>query len=88
MDRPDETLAYALENHPQRVETVDVRELLMESARQNPKRPAYLQLAVPDDLVKSVRGRKEDGDLVLLVRIPKEILQRRDSRIILPGDLS
>lgn len=88
MDRPDEALAYALENHPQRVESVDVRELLMESARQNPKRPAYLQLAVPDDLVKSVRGRKEDGDLVLLVRIPKEVLQRRGSRIILPGDLS
>jgi hypothetical protein len=88
MDRPEKALAYALENHPQRVETVDVRELVMESARQNPKRPAYLQLAVPDEVVKSVRGRKENGDLVLLVRIPKEVLERQDSRIILPGDLT
>ena len=88
MDTPQKSLAFALENHPQRVETIDVRELVMESARQNPKRPAYLQLAVPDDFVKSVRGRREDGDLVLLVRIPKEVLQRQDSRIILPGDLS
>lgn len=88
MDRPDKALAYALEHHPRKVEIVDLRELVTESARQNPKRPAYVQLAVPDEVVKSVRGRKEDGDLVLLVRIPKEIRERQDSRIILPGDLS
>jgi len=84
MDRAKTTLTFALENHPQQVDSVDVRELLMESARQNPKRPAYIQLAVPDEVVKSLRGRRDDGDLVLLVRIPKEVVERQDSRIILP----
>lgn len=83
-NRPDTTLKYALEKHPEKVEAVDVRELLMESARQNPKRPAYVQLAVPDDVVKGLRGRRDDGDMVLLVRIPKDVLERQESRIILP----
>ena len=82
---PRQALAFALERYPERVETVPVGSLLLESARQNPKRPAYLKLAVPDEVVKGVRGG--GGDLVLLVRIPKEIRERQDSRIILPGDV-
>lgn len=78
-------LSYALERFPERVESVPVHELLLESARQNPKRPAYLKLAVPDEVVKSVRGGS-GGDLVLLVRVPREVLERRESRIILPGE--
>ncbi len=81
---PREALAFALERYPEKLEAAPVQSLLLESARQNPKRPAYLKLAVPDDLVKSVRGG--GGDLVLLVRVPKEVLDRRGSRIILPGE--
>lgn len=87
METPEKTLAYALENHPRQVEVVDARELLMDSARQNPKRPAYIQLAVPDETVKSLRGRKDGGDLVLLVRVSKDVLDRQGSNIILPGDI-
>lgn len=82
---PVEALAFALERYPEKLEAAPVRDLLLESARQNPKRPAYLKLAVPDEVVKSVRGG-DDGDLVLLVRVPREVLQRRESRIILPGE--
>ncbi len=90
MSRPQDplqALAYALDKHPQRVEAVPVHELLLDSARQNPKRPAYVKLAVPDEVVKAARGRPGDaGDLVLLVRVPKEVLERRESRIVLPGE--
>lgn len=82
-----EALVYALENHPQKVEVIELRRLVMESARQNPKRPAYIKLAVPDELVKGLRGSGTDGDLLLMVRVPREVLERQDSRIILPGDL-
>lgn len=41
---------------------------------------------MPDEVVKSVRGGT-GGDLVLLVRIPKEVRERQDSRIILPGEV-
>jgi hypothetical protein len=81
------TLAFALERYPERVEAVPLRELAVESARQNDRRPAYVKLAVPDDVVKAVRGKGEESDLVLLVRVPKEVLEREGSRIILPGDV-
>jgi hypothetical protein len=83
---PREALAYALEKYPERVEAVPLRRLLMDSARQNPRRPAYVQLAVPDEMVKSLRGG-EEGDLMLLVRVPREVVERRGSRIVLPGEV-
>ncbi|MDX1644504.1 MAG: hypothetical protein R3244_09130 [Thermoanaerobaculia bacterium] len=86
MDDPRKLLSYALETYPERVELAPVDRLVIESARQNPKRPAYVKLAVPDDLVKQLRGRREPQDLVLLVRLPREVLERAESPIILPGE--
>ena len=39
-----------------------------------------------EDLVKQLRGRDQERDLVLLLRVPKEVLQRADSPIVLPGE--
>ena len=80
------SLQFALEKYPQRVELAPVKELLIDSARQNDRRPAFVKLAVPDDIVKSLRGNREDQDLVLLVRIPAAVSDRVESRIVLPGE--
>jgi hypothetical protein len=80
------TLAFALERYPEQVEAVPIRELLLDAARQNDRRPAYVKLAVPDEVVKAARGHADDGDLVLLVRVPREIAARQESKIILPGE--
>jgi hypothetical protein len=88
MKNPLESLAYALEKYPERVEVAPVEELMLESARQNAKRPAYVKLAMPDEAVKSLRGSADKrSDLLLLVQIPKEVLERSESRIILPGEV-
>jgi hypothetical protein len=87
MQNPRKALSYALEKYPERVEMVPIEELVTDSARQNPKRPAYVTLAVPDEVVKSLKGGRDDRDLVLLVRVPKEILERSESRILLPGEV-
>ena len=87
MQNPAKSLAYALEKYPERVEMIPIRELVTESARQNDKRPAFVKLAVPDHLVKGLRGRQEEQDLVLLVVVPKEVLERSESRILLPGEV-
>ena len=88
MDDPRKALTFALEKYPERVELMPMQELVLESARQNPKRPAYVKLAVPDDLVKSLKGAPQGGhDLVLVVRVPREVLQRAESRIVLPGEV-
>lgn len=80
-------LVFAIEKYPEKVEMVPVEKLVLESARQNEKRPAYLKLAVPDELVKSLRGSRPDQDRVLLVRIPSDVLSRAESRIVLPGEI-
>ncbi len=87
MDNPLEQLAYALDKYRDRVEAAQIKSLLLDSARQNAKRPAYVKLAVPDELVKSLRGAREPEDLVLLVRVPKDVQERADSPIVLPGEV-
>ena len=82
-------MSYALEKYPERVEMVPIEQIVTDSARQNPKRPAYVTLAVPDEIVKNLKGARggEERDLVLLVRVPKEILERSESLIVLPGEV-
>ena len=82
-----QSLGFALEKYPDRIEALPVERLVLDSARQNAKRPAYVKLAVPDDMVKTLRGDPESRDLVLMVRVPREILDREDSRIVLPGEV-
>jgi len=84
---PGRTLAFALEKYPERVVAIDVRDLVIESARQNPKRPAYVKLAVPDEWVKALRGPKKGGNLMFLVEVPEEVEERSKSSIILPGEV-
>jgi hypothetical protein len=84
---PLEALQYALDKYPQRVELVPVAQLVIESARENPRRPAWAKLALPDEVVKGLRGGDADADLVLLVRVPREVLARAESSIVLPGEV-
>jgi hypothetical protein len=87
MQNSRKALAFALEKYPERVEMVPLEQIVTDSARQNPKRPAYVTLAVPDEVVKSLKGNRESRDLLLLVRVPKEVLERSESRIVLPGEV-
>lgn len=87
MSNEQQTLRFALEKYPEKVEVASIQGLVMDSARQNSKRPAFLKLAVPDDLVKSLRGSRESEDIVLLVRLPRELEARAESPIILPGEV-
>lgn len=88
MDDPRKALEFALEKYPEKVELMAIEQLVIESARQNAKRPAYVKLAVPDDVVKGLKGApRAEQDLVLLVRLPREVLRRSESRIVLPGEV-
>lgn len=87
MSDPVEALRYALEKYPERLRLLPVDQLVMDSARGNEKRPAFLKLAVPDEIVKALRGADRSKDVVLLVTIPKEVLERSESPIILPGEI-
>jgi hypothetical protein len=88
MKNPAEAILYALEKYPERVGLVPLEKLVVESARENDKRPAYLKLSVPDEMVKALRGSADRRkDLLLLVSIPKEVMERSESSIILPNEV-
>jgi hypothetical protein len=88
MEDPRQALTFALDKYPEKVELMPLERLVLESARQNAKRPAYVKLAVPDEMVKGLKGAQTaDHDLFLLVRVPREVLQRSASRIVLPGEV-
>lgn len=88
MQNPLKALSFALDKYPEKVAMIPIRELVMETARQNPKRSAWVQLAVPDEVVKGLKGSKtEEGDLVMLVIVPKEVSERSESLIVLPGEV-
>ena len=86
MDESQKILRFALEKYPERVEALPLAQLVIDSAREKPKRAAYLKLAVPDALVQAVRSPQPGGDSYLLVRIPADVGDRVDSRIVLPGE--
>ncbi|HUF78618.1 MAG TPA: hypothetical protein VMR44_06880 [Thermoanaerobaculia bacterium] len=81
------TLLFALEKYPDRIQAIDLDQLMIESARQNEKRPAFVKIAVPDEWVKSLRGPREGQSRLLLVEVPQEVERRSESSIILPGEL-
>jgi hypothetical protein len=87
MDDPLKALTFALDKYPERVEATPMQSLVLESARQNAKRPAYVKLALPDELVKTLRGTQPGDDLLLVVRLPREVVERAESRIVLPGEV-
>ena len=81
-------LVFALEKYPERVAVTPVKNLVMEAAREKSARPAYLKIAVDDDDVKAIRGSEDKAkDMLLLVRIPKDVQERSTSSIILPGEV-
>ena len=88
MQNPWKALTYALDKYPEKVAMIPLQEVLLEAARQNDKRPAYVKLSVPDEVVKGLKGgRNEEKDLVMLVIVPKEVQQRSESLIVLPGEV-
>ena len=79
-------LAFALEKYPEQVGILPVASLVMDMARQNSKRPAYLKIAVPDEVVQDLRGSRE-SDMLLLVTVPRETADRAESPIVLPEEV-
>lgn len=87
MDDSRQLLRFALDKYPEQVEVVPLGELVVDSARESGKRPAYVKLAVPDEVVKSLRGSRQGARRVFVVRVPESVEQRAESRIVLPGEV-
>ena len=74
-----------LEKFPNAVEIVSVEEILLDSSRGGAEGRGTVKLALPDDVVKNLKGDPERRDTLLLIHIPRDIVRRAESPIILPG---
>lgn len=64
---------------------VAIGSTVMDVARQSPTRSARVSFAVPDDVVKDLKGRKGRAGKALIVYIPGEVLEEMESPIVRPG---
>jgi len=58
---------------------IELRGHIFEVARQNPKRPAYMSFFVPDDWSLNISGNEKLADTYLVLRIPRELLDKLDT---------
>jgi hypothetical protein len=77
---------YARKHRIPGVTAIDLISLLRNVARDNYKRRAYLQIVVPDQVAKNIKGSAEERDIYFVVHIPREVLSRMESPVILPGE--
>lgn len=67
------SLVHAAEKwHLLDMEAVALNELVIDHARQNDKRPAYIKVFVPDSWALSLRGDNDLKDIFVALRIPRE----------------
>lgn len=79
-------LVFAIDHYPQRLTCFAIEKMLMETARSNDKRPAYIKFYTLDGIVKNLDGKDNLRDSYLFIRIPRDVVDRSKSPIILPGE--
>lgn len=78
-----EKLIEYLQKYQNSIEIIEIEKTLLDSARGKEGKFGAIKIAVPDELVKNLRGSKEKRDLILIVRIPNEIKKKMESPIII-----
>jgi hypothetical protein len=79
-------MGFALQHYADRLSVFPVDGLLMDAARKNDKRPAYLKVATVDSIVRNLTGNEKLRDVVLILRIPREVVDRAQSPVRLANE--
>jgi len=78
-------LKYALiQDIKGEIDILSAGESVINSARQNDKRDARLELQVPDDWVKNLKGDSKMQDVFVFMKIPREFHERYISPVEIP----
>lgn len=80
--KPEKLIEY-LQKNKEMIEIVELEKVLVDSTRGKENAPGLLKIAVPDEIVKNLRGIPEKRDLILLIRIPNDIKKKMESPIII-----
>lgn len=71
-----ELLAYVMSDAERVVdaEFLPANPFIIDTARQNDKRGAKIEMIVPDEWVKNLNGLREFKDAFIMVRVPREVV--------------
>lgn len=78
-----EKLIEYLQKYQNSIEIIEIEKILLDSTRGKEGKPGTIKIAVPDEVVKNLRGSKEKRDLTLILIIPNEIKKKMESPIII-----
>lgn len=78
----DKLIEY-LQKYKDLIEIADLEKVMVDSSRGKEGGPGFIKIAVPDEIVKNLRGDKEKRDLILLIRIPNDLKKKMESPIII-----
>ena len=78
------SLLTALRTYPDEVGVAAVNQWTRGSRRAGPGKAASIEIEVEDELVVNLLGDAERRDLLVLVRIPRAVVERLQ-RVIIPG---
>lgn len=74
-------LVYALQKHPDKIEGLSLGQMIPNSdyvQRQNDKRPARMELFVPDEWAVNVKGNEKLQDAYIMLRIDRAVIEQHD----------
>jgi hypothetical protein len=86
---PREDLDYAISHHPRELQITRMDDLAADWRRAprdrqgNPMGHGGVRLELPDEMVRNLRGPESDRDLVVLIRIPNNVLRARRGRVVI-----
>jgi hypothetical protein len=94
LELPDHPIAkiklieYALNKHLGRCGMFFLNDagLMLDMARKNDKRPAWIKIAVPDEMVVNMKGRPGLMDAYVFIKVPREVVDKFNSPIIDPKE--
>lgn len=79
----DKLVEY-LKKYKDQVEIIELEKILLDSTRKKEgQKFGTLKIAVPDEVVKNIRGVSSKKDLILVLIIPNEIRKKMESPIII-----
>lgn len=78
-----EKLIEYLQKYQNSIEIIEIEKILLDSTRGKEGKTGTIKIAIPDEIVKNLRGLKEKRDLILVLRIPNEIRKKMESPIII-----
>jgi hypothetical protein len=88
-DEAKALIIYALEHKSfhHTVAVCDLRNVMLDAAREKETRPAYLKIQVDDRIVMALRNPPEQSPYIfLLTAVPTQALAEAQRLIVLPGE--